>query len=190
MNKRLVLISHAATAAMRAGAFPADEPLDPRGMAETEASRERLAISAAAQAISSPAACALDTARALGLTVQLAPELGDVAYGQWRGRRLAELAADWPAELAAWTRDPQAAPPGGESFSQLLGRVGRWLETLGASDGAASIVALTHAPVIRAALIHVLNAPPASFINIEIAPLAPVELRHSPRGWAWWPARS
>lgn len=187
MKGRLILISHAATPSIRQGAFPADEPLDSVGIAETVASRERLAISADAQALSSPAACALDTANALGLAAQISPELADTDYGQWSGRVLADIAAEAPAELTAWTRNPQALPRGGESFSQVLSRVSQWLDNL---DGSANIVAVSHASVIRAAVLYALNAPATSFNRVEIAPLSAIELRHSMRGWVWWPARS
>jgi broad specificity phosphatase PhoE len=187
MKGRLILISHAVTPAIRQGALPADEPLDSLGIAEAVAARERLALSADAQALSSPAACALDTAQALGLTAQISPELADTDYGEWRGRALADIAVEAPAELTAWTRNPQALPRGGESFSQVLSRVSQWLDGL---DRAANIVAVTHTPVIRAAVLYALNAPATSFNRIEIAPLSAIELRHSMRGWVWWPARS
>jgi broad specificity phosphatase PhoE len=149
--------------------------------------REHLAVAEDAMSFSSPAACARDTARAFGIEPRVASELADLDYGQWRGRRLADIADETPHELAAWTRDPNAAPHGGESFVQLLARVGRWLDAL---DPTASVVAVTHASVIRAALIHALRAPALSFSRIEIAPLSVVELRRSTRGWTWWPAQS
>jgi broad specificity phosphatase PhoE len=156
MDTRLLLISHASTAAMRAGRFPADDPLDARGLAEAGAAHARLSI-------------------------------------LWRGRRLADLAVEAPQELAAWTHDPDAAAHGGESFTQLVKRVGQWLDALDNAlseepRNAQNIVAITHAPVIRAVVVHALGAPPAVFPRIEIAPLAMVELRRSRRGWAWWPA--
>ncbi|MFT4068126.1 histidine phosphatase family protein [Paraburkholderia sp.] len=206
MDTRLLLISHAATAAQRAGRFPADEPLDARGRGETEAARARLALPADATVFASPAACARDTAAALGLVATPVDALADMHYGEWRGKRLAEIAAQAPHELAAWTREPDAAPPGGESFSQLVQRIGAWLDapesnktasraaneeneaTLGASAHARTIIAITHAPLVRAALVHALGASPAVFSRIEIAPLSVVELRRSRRGWTWWPA--
>ena len=42
MNLRLLLISHAPTAAMRAGRFPADDPLDARGLAAATTARTSL----------------------------------------------------------------------------------------------------------------------------------------------------
>lgn len=222
MDTRLLLISHASTAAMRAARFPADDPLDARGLAEAATARARLSIPDGAAVVVSPAVCARDTASALGLAATVHEGLADLDYGHWHGRRLNDLAVEAPQDLAAWTHDPDAAAHGGESFGQLVKRIGRWLDALddelsksvihakdsasgdgtdGANNHAPSsagtrsaphntqnVIAVTHAPVIRAAIVHVLGASPASFPRIEIAPLSMVELRHSRRGWTWWPA--
>lgn len=193
---------------MRAGRFPADDPLDPRGFEEAQAARLRLPIADNATAFVSPALCARETSLALGLAARADAALADIDYGNWRGQRLSELAAHAPGALAAWARDPDAAPHGGESFAQVVKRVGNWLDGLAvqvpldshdephvaadkASVGTRNVVAVTHAPVIRAAIVHVLGASPAIFSSIEIPPLAAVEMRHSrQRGWTWWPASS
>ncbi|CAE6921343.1 hypothetical protein R69927_06581 [Paraburkholderia domus] len=197
MDTRLLLISHASTAAMREGRFPADDPLDARGLTEAHAERARLSIPDNAAVFVSPAVCARDTASALGLTATVRKGLADMDYGRWHGRRLSDLSFEAPQDLAAWTHDPDAAAHGGESFSQLVKRVGQWLDalddTLSAGPGNAqrntqNVVAVTHAPVIRAAIVHALGTWPAVFPRIEIAPLSIVELRRSRRGWTWWPA--
>jgi broad specificity phosphatase PhoE len=193
MQTRLWLISHAATAAQRSATFAgADESLDARGLAEATAYAKHTRFASdgahAVLALTSPAACARDTARALGLTAASAPELADTHYGEWQGRRIADVAAQAPQALDAWLRDPAAAPPGGESFDAVVARVGAWLDKLAANHPAdLAVVAITHAAVLRAALIHVLRAPAAAFTQIEIAPLASIELRHSRHGWTWWP---
>ncbi|EEA01799.1 Phosphoglycerate mutase [Burkholderia sp. H160] len=203
MDTRLLLVSHAATAAQRAGRFPADDPLDARGRAEAEAVRTRLALPTDAVVFTSPAASARDTAAALGLSATPAEALADIDYGKWHGQRLADVADAAPHELAAWTREPDAAPPGGESFGQLVRRLGEWLDAqqadvrscnavneagFAATAHGRTIVAITHAPLLRAAIVHALGASPDVFCRIEIAPLSLVELRHSRRGWSWWPA--
>ncbi|GAB7525249.1 histidine phosphatase family protein [Paraburkholderia sp. 2C] len=193
MPKRLWLISHASTAAQRSATFAdANEPLDARGLAEANAyaQRARIAFDSARQmhALTSPAACARDTARALGLKAAVAAGLADTDYGEWQRMRVADIAARAPEALEAWLRDPAAAPPGGESFEAVIARVSAWLEALAEDDPTdVTVVAITHAAVLRAALIHVLRAPAAAFAQIEIAPLATIELRYSKRGWAWWP---
>ncbi|OAJ52975.1 phosphoglycerate mutase [Paraburkholderia ginsengiterrae] len=195
MDTRLLLVSHASTAAQRTGRFPADDPLDARGLAEAHAARARLAMPDGAAIFVSPAVCARDTALALGLSASIDANLADMNYGKWQGRRLADLAAEAPQDLAAWTRDPDAAPHGGESFSQLVKRVGAWLDASNSTTNLAAtvsqprhVVAVTHAPVLRAAIVHALGASPMVFAHIEIAPLSVIELRHSARGWTWWPA--
>jgi broad specificity phosphatase PhoE len=202
MDTRLLLISHASTAAMRAGRFPADDPLDARGLAEAAAARARLSIPDDAAVFVSPAVCARDTASALGLGAAALGQgasvdegLADMNYGLWHGRRLADLAVEAPHDLAAWTHDPGAAAHGGESFSQLVKRVGQWLNALNDAlsedvipGNTQNVVAVTHAPVIRAAIVHALGASPGVFPRIEIAPLSMVELRRTRRSWTWWPA--
>jgi broad specificity phosphatase PhoE len=188
MPVRLLLVSQAATAAMREGRFPGDAlagpPLDSRGLAEAQAARGRLPGRASLRALASPAPAARDTAGALGLDAVPEAALADVDYGRWHGRALKDIAREEPEALAAWCRDPDAAPHGGESFSELVVRVGQWLDGL---EEEAEVIAVSHAAVLRAALIHALDAPPASFSRIEIAPLTVIELRTSGRGWAWWP---
>ena len=199
MDARLLLVSHASTAAQRAGRFPADDPLDARGLAEAEAARTRVALPDDAAVFVSPAACARETALALGLAATIDDTLADMNYGSWQGRRLADLAVEAPDALAAWTCDPDAAPHGGESFRQLVKRMGTWLDARHAAlEGTASspsnpnraphVVAITHATLLRAAVVHALGASPAVFPRIEIGPLSVIELRHSQRGWTWWPA--
>ncbi|AXF10068.1 histidine phosphatase family protein [Paraburkholderia graminis] len=198
MNLRLLLISHAPTAAMRAGRFPADDPLDARGLADAQAAQARLshlshlAAFNEAPAFVSPAVCARDTASALGLNAKVDAALADIDYGNWKGRRLADLAAQTPIDLTAWMHDPDAAPHGGESFGQAVKRIGEWLDTLDvAQSNARDVIAVTHAAIIRAAVIHALAASSAIFPRIEIAPLTVVELHRSEqRGWTWWPASS
>lgn len=201
MAIRLLLVSHAATAAMRAARFPADDALDSRGLGDIELARERLVhaladaladaeaeVEASAVSFVSPARCARETARALGLTPSIVDALADVDYGSWRGLKLAEVAAATPQALASWTQDPDARPPGGESFSELVQRVGTWLDALTANDTPRAI-AVTHAWVMRAAIVHALGVPSSGFARIEIAPLSVVELRRTVRGWTWWPAQ-
>jgi broad specificity phosphatase PhoE len=193
MPIRLWLISHASTAAQRSATFPdTNEPLDTRGLAEANAyaQRARFTFDGAREvrALTSPAACSRDTAQALGLNAAVATELADTDYGEWSRMRVADIAAQAPHALEAWLRDPAAAPPGGESFDTVVARVGAWLDTFAKNAPAnLTVVALTHAAVLRAALIHVLQAPAATFTQIEIAPLAMIELRYSKRGWTWWP---
>ncbi len=176
------LIAHAATAELRAGTFPADEPLDARGLADAARAAQHPRWPSAAHAFTSPALRARQTAEALGLAADDAPALADLDAGSWRGRKLAAIAQDTPDALGAWIADARAAPHGGESFAQVLQRVGAWLDAL---PDPAEIVAVTHAAVLRAAIAHALGAAPDAMLRLDIAPLAHIEMTRtaaSPRG--------
>ncbi len=178
-NVTLSLICHAPTRAIRDAAFPADEPLDPQGAAMAAAAADT--IRRVDEAWTSPALRARQTADALRLDARIDPLLRDLDYGSWAGRLLDEVAATDPAGSAAWISDTSAAPHGGESIDELLNRVSTWLGTLVGRDG--RIVAVTHASVIRAVVVRVLDAKPASFWRIDVAPLCRVRLRGQAGRW-------
>jgi broad specificity phosphatase PhoE len=174
------LVAHAATRAMRRGAFPDDDPLDARGLADAAALRACWTPPADARAFSSPARCARQTAEALGLCAAPEAGLADLDYGGWRGAALAALARTAQPALHAWLTDPRARPHGGESFVAARRRVGGWLEGLPAGG---PVVAVTHPALVRAALAHALGVAPDAPFGAEVAPLTVTVLARSARGW-------
>jgi broad specificity phosphatase PhoE len=179
MPGRLTLICHGATTATRASAFPRDEPLE-AGVAE-QASMLSPALRRWDRAGTSPALGARQTAEALSLDACVDPALRDCDYGHWGGRKLADIQAAHPAEVASWLTDPDAAPHGGESLRALMQRVSDWVADRLHDDG--HMVAVTHAAVIRAAVVGVLAAPPEAFWRIDVAPMGIVDLRSDKRRW-------
>jgi broad specificity phosphatase PhoE len=107
--------------------------------------------------------------------------LRDWDNGRWAGRRLDDLQAEEPEALAAWLSDPDAAPHGGESLSALCRRVAAWLAACNRQEG--RMIAVTHQPVIRAAIVSVLDAPLRSFWRIDVAPLSIADLRGDGVRW-------
>jgi broad specificity phosphatase PhoE len=176
---RLTLIRHAPSAATRRSAFPVDEPLDARALEEARALAPRLDRADAAW--TGPSARARQTAEALGLDATVALELDECNFGAWAGRTLAELDDEDPVAVAAWIEDPAAAPHGGESLLSLLDRVGGWLSSR-AADGQ-RVVAVTHAGVIRAALVRALDAPVQAFWRFDVAPLSRTVLHAHDGRW-------
>jgi broad specificity phosphatase PhoE len=162
---RVILLCHAATRANQAVAFPGDEPLAPRVLARSG----RRPLPRASRSRTSPALRARQTAEAFGLKPVIDPAIGDWDHGRWAGRSLVELEREEPAAVAAWLVDPDAAPHGGESLSGLLRRVGAWLES---QAGTAGVLAVTHAAIVRAAVIHAIGAPAACFWRLDVRPLS------------------
>ena len=177
---RLTLIRHAPSEATRRSAFPLDEPLDARAARRGPCARPAPGPRRRSPG-ASPAARARQTAEALGLDATVAPELDECDFGAWRGRTLAELDDEDPVAVAAWIEDPAAAPHGGESLLALLDRVRGWLDAH-ADDGSRD-VAVTHAGVIRAALVCALDAPAQAFWRFDVAPLSRTVLHAHDGRW-------
>lgn len=179
MTPRLTLICHAATPALRAAGFPLDEALDQRGLAAAKSLAGH--FDRISRILTSPALRARQTAQAMGLDAEVCETLCECDYGRWAGLGLEDVAAAEPEALAAWASDPDACPHGGESVTALISRVGAWL------DGEVfrgHTIAVTHASVVRAAIVHALGAGARSFWRIEAEPLSLADLRPSSRGWS------
>ncbi len=176
---RLTLICHAATLAVRAADFPLDEAIEPRGQAQAEALAGELGR--VDRAWTGPALRARQTAAALGLAAEIEPALRDIDLGRWAGASLAQTAGVEPEAVAAWSRDPAAAPHGGESVIDLVERVRPWLQQRAAEPGRG--IAVTHASVIRAAILLAIDAHARSFWRIDVVPLCRVELRAHAGAW-------
>jgi broad specificity phosphatase PhoE len=179
MTTRLKLICHGSTAAVRTSAFPADEPLDEHARKKLTGSPYRTHY--AERYLTSPALRAVQTAQALKLEATVEPMLRDCDYGRWTGRALDEVQAEEPEGVAEWLRDAGAAPHGGESVLALIERVATWLDAQQARSG--KIVAVTHASVIRAAVVHAIQAGPRSFWRIDVAPLSLTRLSADNGRW-------
>jgi broad specificity phosphatase PhoE len=174
--RRLLLVRHAPTDATRQSAFPRDEPLDRRG--REQAARLAPSVPRHCEAISSPALRCRETAQAAGLDATPDPALAECDFGAWAGRSLADIE---PSAARAWMTDPDSAPHGGESLTDFAGRVARWLDDQAQRSGNA--VAVTHAGVVKGALVHALDAPIESFWRIDVTPLAITELHAHDGRW-------
>jgi broad specificity phosphatase PhoE len=183
--RRLVLVRHAPTEAVRRSAFPIDEPVEQRARPQIRAMAAALPAGAS-ELITSGALRARQTAEFAGLTglggapPEVDPRVAESGFGDWAGSTLEEIYAADPAAATSWMTDPSFAPPGGESLEQVVARVGGWLDEQAQLDGNATVV--THGGVVRAALIHALGAPLLSFWRFDVAPLSITELHaHSGR---------
>jgi broad specificity phosphatase PhoE len=168
MTTRVRLLCHASTTAVRTSTFPADEEIDAQGRQKLNGLSRHLRHWD--RCITSPARRATQTAAALDLQATIEPMLRDCDYGRWTGRPFDEVQAQEPEALADWIKDPSAAPHGGESVVAMIARVSAWLDTQLTTPGV--ILAITHAPVIRAAIVCAIEAEARSFWHVDIAPLS------------------
>lgn len=176
---RLTLVCHGATPAVRTGAFPADEALEPGEVQNAQAIAGHLRR--AHRVLTSPALRARQTADALGLEFVVDAALADIDYGRWAGKTLAAVHEAHSDDVTDWMNNPASAPHGGESIHDFLVRIADWMSAH-VHDGGHTIV-VTHASVIRAAVLNVLQAPDSAFWRIDVEPLSSMQMSSDGRRW-------
>jgi broad specificity phosphatase PhoE len=179
MTTRLKLICHASTSAVRTASFPTDEPLDDQ--ARKKLGRFARFADRGDRSFTSPALRARQTAEALNLAAVPEPMLRECDFGRWTGHSLDEVQEQDPEAVAEWLQNPGAAPHGGESTLDLIKRAAEWLDAVQGTSGVT--VAVTHASVIRAAIIHAIEAEAISFWRIDVAPLSLTRLSGNRGRW-------
>ncbi len=112
---------------------------------------------------------AAPVARALGLRARSHRGLLECDFGDWTGRSLAQLrrTRDWSTVQHA----PSAFRfPGGESFAEMQRRIWDTLGELAAAHPGQSVVAVSHADPIKAALTYALGVPLDLFQRTVVSP--------------------
>jgi probable phosphoglycerate mutase len=147
---------------------------------------ERLASTAKIEAIyASPLERARETAapiaRRLGLKVAIERGLLECDFGDWTGGELKAL-----RKLPEW-RDVQSWPsgfrfPGGESFSEMQCRITSAVGRLRARHAGTTIVAVSHADPIKAAVADALGTHLDLFQRIAISPCSVTAIAYGENG--------
>lgn len=176
----IILVRHGQTEWNRIERFRgrADVPLNATGLAQAEATAQRVAAQWKAVAIySSPLSRALKTAEAIAhhthLPVQVHPGLGDIDYGEWQGLSPEEVRQHWPTELETWYNHPHLAHiPGGETLNEVRQRATAALKELTALHPGQSLALIAHTVVNRLILLEVLGLSNDRFWHLRQEPCA------------------
>jgi len=148
-------------------------PLEQEGRDQAERLAERLASERITVVQSSPRERARETAEPIahraGVPIEIAAAIDEIDVGEWTGRPFAVLNedSDWNCWNAA---RGTARPPRGESMSELQRRVVSHLNLVRSLIPDGRVVMVSHAEVIRAAILHYLDLPLDQFARIEIGP--------------------
>jgi probable phosphoglycerate mutase len=144
------------------------------GRAQAEAAAARIAqLPAVAAVYASPLERTRETAapiaKARGLKVQIARGLLECDFGEWTGAALKEL-----FKLPEWStvqRYPSGFRfPGGESFTEMQQRITGAIAQLVAKHPGETIVAVSHADPIKAAIAHAMGTHLDLFQRIVVSP--------------------
>jgi alpha-ribazole phosphatase len=108
-------------------------------------------------------------------------DLAEQHFGDWQGVTYAELAVmngnRWPR---FWLAPATHAPPGGESFVQLMARAHAAILRRSQEHAGRDIIAVTHGGTIRAALAQALDLAPEATLAVSIDNLSLTRIEHFP----------
>jgi broad specificity phosphatase PhoE len=175
----IVFVRHGETPPNRDGLLlgRADPALTERGRSQAKDLALALAGRGVISVLTSPLRRARDTASPIaaecGVPVEVDERLIEIDYGEWEGQPFASLDADL---VARWRRDPELAPPGGESLVVVAGRVAAFCDEWLGNEVEGVIVAVSHVSPIKAAVTWTLGVSPelAWRMRLDLASLTRV----------------
>jgi len=171
---RFIVVRHGETTwgAQARFAGREDVPLTARGRRQAAAVAGRIRFFAPTAVLTSPLQRCRNTAQAiaaeLGAPVVVDDRLIDGLLGEWTGFRASEIEEKWPAEFADWRSDPDAAPPGGESYSAIRQRIRPLMTDVLADYRGHTVVLVTHAAPSKMILTTALNVDPGVAYRMRV----------------------
>ncbi|MFV2179020.1 bifunctional RNase H/acid phosphatase [Actinomadura sp. LOL_016] len=158
-----------------------DVPLTATGLAQARAAALALKDRGLDAIVTSPLArcrtTAAEVAAVTGLDVRVEDGFRETDFGDWEGLTFGEARDRDPAALRAWLADPEAAPPGGESFADTSRRVRTALDKLKVRARHRTVLVVSHVTPIKLLVRDALGAPmPAIYrMHLDVASLTTVD---------------
>jgi len=196
----VVLVRHGQTTMTVAGGYSGSgepgPPLDETGVRQAHAAAalvDRVGrdlwgdIPYPSEVIASPMVRTQQTGRVvaerLGLPVRTDAAFQEADFGDWQGLTAAQIEERWPGTLGPWHTVGDVRPPGGESIADVGRRLRAALDGLLAGGVDRTVVVVSHAVAIRAAIGVTMGAQPSSWSQLRVAPasLSIVRLFHDRR---------
>jgi probable phosphomutase (TIGR03848 family) len=188
----LILVRHgrstANTSGLLAGRTPG-VPLDDLGRSQAAALPARLAALPLRAVVSSPVQRCRETVEPLlaardGLPLHTEDGIAECDYGEWSGRRLAELAEE-PLMTTVQQHPSAAAFPGGESMRAMQTRaveaVREWNARIEAEHGPDAMYAMcSHGDIIKAVVADALGMHLDLFQRLAVSPCSLTVIRYTP----------
>ena len=139
-----------------------DIPLDEMGIRQAEALADRLALEPIAAAYSGPLQRAMKTAEIIGRPHQCVPlpleGLSNINYGELEGRKISEVAEQFPEFYRTMIETPQLVRfPGGDTLDELMDRAMAGLHTIITQHPEQTVLAVTHQVIARVLICGILG---------------------------------
>ncbi|MEU4999055.1 histidine phosphatase family protein [Streptomyces sp. NPDC021622] len=187
----LILVRHGRSTANTAGLLAGWTPgvaLDERGAAQAAALPGRLADLPLAEVVTSPLQRCQETVAPLlaarpGLRSHTDDRIGECHYGDWSGRKLAEL-SDEPLMEVVQQHPSAAAFPGGESMRAMQTRaaeaVREWNARVERDHGADAVYLMcSHGDIIKSLIADAIGLHLDLFQRISVEPCSVTAIRYT-----------
>ncbi|GGK17697.1 phosphatase [Streptomyces camponoticapitis] len=187
----LILVRHGRSTANTSGVLAGRTPgvaLDEQGLAQAAALPGRLAGLPLAAVVSSPLQRCLETVQPLvearpGIGTHQEERISECDYGDWSGRKLAELADD-PLMAVVQQHPSSAAFPGGESMRGMQARavdaVRDWNARVEAEHGEDAVFLMcSHGDIIKSLVADALGMHLDLFQRIHADPCSVTAIRYT-----------
>ena len=110
-------------------------------------------------------------------------------FGDWQGQQREDLRDELKRHHPLWLAPAHQRPPGGESFIDMMARVGHGIEEHNAAFAGRDIVCFAHGGTIRSVLAYTMGIAPEVALGFQIDNLSITELSFYPEsdmGPAYW----
>ncbi|MEU6994404.1 histidine phosphatase family protein [Streptomyces sp. NPDC046465] len=187
----LILVRHGRSTANTAGLLAGWTPgvaLDERGAAQAAALPGRLSALPLAEVVTSPLQRCQETVAPLlaarpGLRAHTEDRIGECDYGDWSGRKLAEL-TDEPLMEVVQRHPSAAAFPGGESMRAMQTRaaeaVREWNARVADEHGEDAVYLMcSHGDIIKSLVAEALGLHLDLFQRISVEPCSVTAIRYT-----------
>jgi probable phosphoglycerate mutase len=165
MTLTLYLLRHGQTALSRDDVFCGsglDPELTPEGLQMAEAFATAYRARPWRAIYSSGLQRAIDTAQplcdALGITMQVRPELNEIGYGKWEGQTREKVGREYHDDYVSWLADPAwHAPTDGELAITVATRSLRVIDEIKCQFADGNVLIVSHKATIRIILCSLLG---------------------------------
>lgn len=159
--------------------------LNDKGRAQAQALAQRLADRPIAAFYSSPLERSVETAEIVAaphrLEVQIREGVGEVRYGQWTGQSLKDLAKEDTWRVVQFVPS-RARFPDGEAIREMQARAVTELDAIVAAHPEETVLVVSHADVIKAALAHYAGMHLDLFQRLVVSPASVSVVAFTPMG--------
>lgn len=159
--------------------------LNDKGRDQAEALSQRLADQTIAAFYSSPLERSVETAQIIAaphnLEVQIREGVGEVRYGEWTGQSIKELAKQDTWRVVQYVPS-RARFPNGEAIREMQARAVSELDAIVAAHPEETVLVVSHADVLKAALAHYVGLHLDLFQRLVVNPASLSVVTFTPMG--------